>query len=122
MTWVVVFEPAAQAEIAETFGWYDDKSYGLGGDFLRVIAAAAEQISRNAESYIAKGGWLVQQGGLKNSGGDDGAFWGRPQCFHPNDAGDLHRTKGASGRWRTNSERGSDQSGFFHSNEGSRYD
>jgi toxin ParE1/3/4 len=36
LTWQVVFEAAAQAEIAETFEWYEEKSYGLGGDFLRV--------------------------------------------------------------------------------------
>lgn len=34
-----------------------------------------------AKAYIAKGGWLVQRGWLKNSGGGDGAFLGRPQCF-----------------------------------------
>ncbi len=51
MTWQVVFEPPAQAEIAEAFAWYEEKSYGLGGDFLRVIAAAAEQLSRNPEAF-----------------------------------------------------------------------
>ncbi len=40
MTWRVVFEAAAQAEIAEAFDWYEQKSYGLGGDFLRVIVVA----------------------------------------------------------------------------------
>lgn len=34
-----------------------------------------------AKAYVAKGGWLVQRGWLKNSGGGDGAFLGRPQCF-----------------------------------------
>lgn len=51
MTWNVVFEPPAQAEIAEAFAWYEDRSYGLGGDFLRVIAAAAEQLSRNPYAF-----------------------------------------------------------------------
>ena len=49
MKWEVVFEPPAQAEIAEAFAWYEEKSYGLGGDFLRVIAAAEEQLARNPE-------------------------------------------------------------------------
>ena len=53
MTWRVVFEPPAQAEIAEAFAWYEARSYGLGGDFLRVIAAAEEQLSRNPEAYPA---------------------------------------------------------------------
>jgi toxin ParE1/3/4 len=42
VTWQVIFEAAAQAEIAETFDWYEQKSYDLGGDFLRVVAAAEE--------------------------------------------------------------------------------
>jgi len=53
VTWRVVFEPPAQAEIAEAFAWYEARSYGLGGDFLRVIAAAEEQLSRNPEAYPA---------------------------------------------------------------------
>ena len=47
MTWRVVFEAAAQAEIVESFEWYEEKSYGLGGEFLRVIAAAEEQLARS---------------------------------------------------------------------------
>ena len=51
MTWQVHFEAAAQAEIAEAFDWYEQQSYGLGGDFLRVIAAAEEQLTRNPEAF-----------------------------------------------------------------------
>jgi hypothetical protein len=51
VNWIVEFEPPAQAEIAEAFEWYEERSYGLGGDFLRVIAAAAEQLSRTPEAY-----------------------------------------------------------------------
>ena len=51
MKWTVVFEPPAQAEIAEAFAWYEERSYGLGGEFLRVIAAAEEQLARNPEAY-----------------------------------------------------------------------
>lgn len=39
------------------------------------------EIVATAKAYVAKGGWLVQRGWLKNSGGGDGAFLGRPQCF-----------------------------------------
>lgn len=49
--WTVVIEPPAQAEIAQAFAWYEDKSYGLGGDFLRVIAAATERLERNPDSF-----------------------------------------------------------------------
>ena len=51
MTWSVVFEPAAQAEIAETFSWYEAQSYGLGGDFLRAVSAAQELLVRNPEAF-----------------------------------------------------------------------
>ena len=51
MTWQVVFEAPAQAEIAQAFEWYEQRSYGLGGDFLRVIGAAEEQLSRNPEAF-----------------------------------------------------------------------
>lgn len=51
MTWQVIFEAAAQAEIAQAFGWYEQQSYGLGGDFLRVVAAVEEQLTRNPQAF-----------------------------------------------------------------------
>lgn len=39
------------------------------------------EVMATAKTYVAKGGWLVRQGWLKNSGGGDGAFLGRPQCL-----------------------------------------
>jgi len=51
VTWRVTFEPAAQAEIAEAFDWCEQKSHGLGGDFLRVVAAAEEQLTRNPQAF-----------------------------------------------------------------------
>ena len=51
MTWQVIFEAAAQAEMAEAFAWHDQKSYGLGGDFLRVVAAVEEQLTRNPRAF-----------------------------------------------------------------------
>ncbi|ROZ68976.1 type II toxin-antitoxin system RelE/ParE family toxin [Ramlibacter sp. WS9] len=56
MSWEVSFEAPAQAEIAEAFDWYEQRSYGLGGDFLRVIAAAAEHLERNPEAFPAARG------------------------------------------------------------------
>ncbi|WP_167285339.1 type II toxin-antitoxin system RelE/ParE family toxin [Marilutibacter alkalisoli] len=49
----VVFEAPAQAEIVAAFEWYEQRSYGLGGDFLRAVAAAEEHLARSAESYPA---------------------------------------------------------------------
>jgi plasmid stabilization system protein ParE len=51
VTWQVAFEAAAQAEIAEAFAWYEQQSYGLGGDFLRMLAAAEEQLARNPQAF-----------------------------------------------------------------------
>lgn len=51
MIWQVVFEPPAQAEIAAAFDWYEQRSYGLGGEFLRAVAAAEEQLARNPEMF-----------------------------------------------------------------------
>ncbi len=51
MTWQVIFEAAAQAEIAQAFAWHEQQSYGLGGDFLRVVAAVEEQLTRNPQAF-----------------------------------------------------------------------
>lgn len=56
MTRAVRFEPPAQAEIATAFTWYEQRSYGLGGEFLRAVAAAEERLARAAESYPAARG------------------------------------------------------------------
>ena len=47
----------------------------------------------SAKAYLAKGGWLVRHGWLKNSGGGDGALWGRPQCFPPASAQEQARLR-----------------------------
>lgn len=39
------------------------------------------EVVATVKAYFAKGGWLVQHRLLMNSGGGDGAFVGRPQCF-----------------------------------------
>lgn len=51
MTRRVAFEAPAQAEIVAAFEWYEQRSYGLGGEFLRSVAAAEERIARSAENY-----------------------------------------------------------------------
>ncbi|EPL63178.1 MULTISPECIES: type II toxin-antitoxin system RelE/ParE family toxin [Stutzerimonas] len=53
MTWQVLFEPPAEAEIVAAFEWYEQHSYGLGGDFLRAVAAAAEHLARSPDSFPA---------------------------------------------------------------------
>ena len=46
---------------------------------------ASGEVVATAKAYFAGGGWLVRRGWLMNSGGGDGAFLGRPQCFPPPD-------------------------------------
>lgn len=54
---------------------------------------ATGEVVATGKAYIAKGGWLVRHRLLMNSGGGDGAFLGRPQCFPgdmPGQAGRIH--------------------------------
>ncbi len=54
---------------------------------------ATGEVVATAKAYVAKGGWLVRHGLLKNSGGGDGAIWGRPQCFPPVSAREQARLR-----------------------------
>lgn len=45
------------------------------------IDIATGDVIATVKAYFAGGGWLVQHRFLMNSGGGDGAFIGRPQCF-----------------------------------------
>jgi hypothetical protein len=37
MSFAVKFEPEAELEIIEAFQWYEQQSFGLGGEFLRAV-------------------------------------------------------------------------------------
>lgn len=51
MTPDIVIQPAAEAEITEAFRWYEDKSKGLGSEFMRALDATLSAIQRNPSSY-----------------------------------------------------------------------
>ncbi|WP_165493705.1 type II toxin-antitoxin system RelE/ParE family toxin [Phytopseudomonas daroniae] len=51
MSWSVIYEAPAQAEIVAAFEWYEERSYGLGGEFLRAVASATERLQRSPESF-----------------------------------------------------------------------
>ena len=51
LRWHVLFEPASLAEIAEAVAWHEQQSSGLGGEFLRVLAATTEQLARNPRAF-----------------------------------------------------------------------
>src|ERR671938_1467293 len=47
MTYKVIVRPAAEREIQEAFDWYEEKSEGLGLEFLRAADACLAGIKRN---------------------------------------------------------------------------
>lgn len=51
MTFQVKFEPEAELEIIEAFNWYEQQSYGLGGEFLRAVRQSEAVLARNPYQY-----------------------------------------------------------------------
>jgi plasmid stabilization system protein ParE len=44
-------EPEAEAELEEAFGWYEERTPGLGSGFMRAVRAAFATVSRNPEQF-----------------------------------------------------------------------
>jgi plasmid stabilization system protein ParE len=51
MSFTVLFEPDAEQEIIDAFQWYEEQSFGLGGDFLRAVKQSEAILSRNPFQY-----------------------------------------------------------------------
>lgn len=51
MSFTVIFEPDAEQEIIEAFQWYEEQSFGLGGEFLRAVKQCEAILSRNPLQY-----------------------------------------------------------------------
>ena len=51
MNFRVKIEPEAKSEIIEAFNWYEEQSFGLGGEFLRAVKQA-EAASRATPTCI----------------------------------------------------------------------
>ena len=47
----LIIRPEAESDIQEACAWYEDKSKGLGADFIRCIDAALSLIQRSPELY-----------------------------------------------------------------------
>ena len=47
----VVFHPEAEAEMAASARWYDERSPGLGKRFLSGVRAATERIAASPEAW-----------------------------------------------------------------------
>ena len=51
MTYKVIVRPEAEREIQEAFDWYEERSEGLGLEFLRVADACLSIVQRNPVAY-----------------------------------------------------------------------
>jgi len=51
MSFTVIFDPDAEREIIEAFQWYEEQSFGLGGEFLRAVKQCEATLSRNPLQY-----------------------------------------------------------------------
>ena len=53
MTDNVIVRPEAEREIQEAFDWYEERSEGLGTEFLRAADACLSGVRRNPDAYQA---------------------------------------------------------------------
>ena len=51
MKYQLIIRPEAEAEMAESFTWYEDRVAGLGSDFLLCIDAIFNSVSRSPKQY-----------------------------------------------------------------------
>jgi plasmid stabilization system protein ParE len=51
MTYQVIVRPEAEREIQEAFDWYEERSEGLGLEFLRAADACLSTVRRNPEAF-----------------------------------------------------------------------
>ena len=51
MTYQVIVRPEAAREIQEAFDWYEERSEGLGLEFLRAADVCLSSVRRNPEAY-----------------------------------------------------------------------
>jgi plasmid stabilization system protein ParE len=51
MTYKIIVRPESEREIQEAFDWYEERSEGLGADFLRAADACLSGVQRSPEAY-----------------------------------------------------------------------
>lgn len=49
----VLVRPAAEEEISEAFRWYEDRSEGLGSEFMRALDACLASVQRPKYAKIS---------------------------------------------------------------------
>lgn len=47
----IVYTREAEADVAESYAWYEDREPGLGEDFLRCVEACVSTIQRHPQLY-----------------------------------------------------------------------
>ena len=52
MTYEVLLRPEAEADIHESYQWYESQIEGLGEEFLRIVDASLSLIQRNPFASI----------------------------------------------------------------------
>ena len=53
MSYSVIVRPGAQSDMADALRWYEDRSRGLGAEFLRCVEACLALIQRNPLAHPA---------------------------------------------------------------------
>ncbi len=46
MAYRILLQPAAELDLEDAFNWYEERSRGLGSEFIRVVDASLAQIQR----------------------------------------------------------------------------
>jgi plasmid stabilization system protein ParE len=62
MKFELIVEPGAEAEIAEARNWYDERSWGLGVEFVHAVDAMLVSIQQNPLKYQATFGRFRRAG------------------------------------------------------------
>ena len=47
----VIFRPEAVGDVTEAAAWYDERSFGLGGELIDEILRASDRAARNPDSF-----------------------------------------------------------------------
>jgi toxin ParE1/3/4 len=54
MIYRIELHPSAQQELEETYHWYEERSIGLGVDFLAAVQKRLDRIAKTPKSYPRK--------------------------------------------------------------------
>lgn len=52
MTYTLHFLPEVEEDVFNGYAWYENKSTGLGEEFLRIFYASADELLRNPLFYL----------------------------------------------------------------------